>query len=65
MISRGNVVHEAGEYKVYEVIETFVNNKTKVQGYHVVGPLSDRFYLHDLDSAVKEAEAMSANLQAI
>ncbi|MNO65251.1 hypothetical protein D3C76_559990 [compost metagenome] len=59
MANRGNVVHKAGDYKVYEVVDTYLNNKTEVQGYHVVGPKSDPTWLHTLDSAVKEADELA------
>lgn len=60
MANRRNVVHKAGEYKVYEVVETFMNNKTNVQGYNVVGPKSDPTWLHTLEAAIKEADTLSA-----
>lgn len=59
MANRGNVVHKIGDYKVYEVVETYLNNKTEVQGYHVVGPKSDPTWLHSLESAVKEADELA------
>lgn len=55
MASRGAVVHTIGAYKVYEVIETSLNNQTKVIGYHVVGPKADSTWLYDLEAAIKAA----------
>ena len=60
MVRRGEIVHQVGEYKVYEMVETFLNNKTQVQSYSVVGPKSDSSWLHSLESAVKAANDLSA-----
>ncbi|QZP24175.1 hypothetical protein [Pseudomonas mosselii] len=60
MKRRGNVVHTVGDYKVYEMVTTYMNNQTKVESYSVVGPRSDPTWLHSLESAVSEAEKLAA-----
>ncbi len=60
MVRRGNVVHTVGDYKVYEMVKTYLNNQTEVQSYSLVGPKSDPSWLHSLESAIAEAEKLAA-----
>lgn len=60
MVSRGKVVHQSGDYRVYEMVETFLNNKTQVQSYSVVGPKADSTWLHTLESAIQAADDLAA-----
>jgi hypothetical protein len=60
MRSRGNVVHTVGAYKVYEVVETYMNNKTEVIGYHVYGPGADSTWLYTIENAIRAANELGA-----
>lgn len=59
-MKNGAVVHTAGDYRVVEAINTFLDGSFEIVGYRVFGLGADSSWVYqDLDEAKKKADALA------
>lgn len=59
-MQRGAAVYTKGKFTVFEILETYLDDTSKVVGYQLIGPGADSTWIYDLAPAIAAADELDS-----